>query len=124
MAQFSVRVGVCTVVADKEDRALSPMVRSGTMTSILTRCASACAAFASLASLVAVASCGGQNLPSPSAVRSAQLSAPRLAFPTASAAPIQLVPGTTVGTDVFPEGDTTTGGQGQTINGIRCAKDM
>ena len=44
--------------------------------------------------------------------------------PTATPTPIQLVIGTTVGTPVFPEGDTATGGQGQQIQGINCRKEL
>ena len=40
--------------------------------------------------------------------------------PTATPAPIQLVLGTTVGTDTFPEGDAVIGGQGQQVDGIGC----
>ena len=40
--------------------------------------------------------------------------------PTPTPTPIQLVPGTTVGTAVFPEGDTSTGGQGQQVDGVNC----
>ena len=87
------------------------------------RSALALAATAVAASLIAVASCGGSSsvLPATGAAGNAG-AARRAAQPAASASPIQLVPGTTVGTVVFPEGDTKTGGQGQTVNGIQCQK--
>jgi len=44
--------------------------------------------------------------------------------PNATPTPIQLVPGTTVGTAVFPEGDTATGGQGQQVDGINCRSSL
>ena len=46
------------------------------------------------------------------------------ASPTATPTPIQLVLGTTVGTDVFPEGDTATGGQGQQVAGVNCRREL
>ena len=89
------------------------------------RFAFAAAACAIAASLVAIASCGGQNTVVPGASNHQTYGAARqLAQPAATASPIQLVPGTTVGTDVFPTGDTATGGQGQDVNGIRCAKSL
>ena len=41
-------------------------------------------------------------------------------IPSTSPAPIQLVIGTTVGTDYFPEGDTATGATGQPVDGFNC----
>ena len=67
----------------------------------------------------ALAACSGQSSFNPSA--SPQHHAAR---PLANAAPIQLVPGTTVGQVVFPEGDTATGGQGQQVDGINCRKAL
>jgi hypothetical protein len=75
-----------------------------------------------IASLVAVASCGGQGSVMPGSSRTQ--TAARAAHAAVTATAIQLVPGTTIGTEVFPEGDTASGGQGQTINNIRCAKSM
>ena len=83
-------------------------------------CASAVAA-----SLIAIASCGGQNTVLPGSGNSRPAGVARqIAVPQTSPTPIQLVPGTTVGTEVFPEGDTSTGGQGQIVNGIPCQKSL
>src|SRR5579872_2047318 len=76
-----------------------------------------------LASSLVVAACGSQDAVLPGAGHAQNRAIlHRSAEPTATASPIQLVPGTTVGVDVFPEGDTKTGGQGQTVNGIPCQK--
>jgi hypothetical protein len=91
------------------------------MSPILKRLGSVIGACAIAAALFAVESCGGQSSVTPAFHSGQAGDAGRVAQPAAA---IQLVPGTTVGTDVFPEGDTSTGGQGQTINGIRCAKSL
>ncbi len=92
------------------------------MSTATNRFASAIGACVVAAALFAVASCGGQNSVTPNLSHpQPPAAAQRFARPAAA---IQLVPGTTVGTDVFPEGDTSTGGQGQTIEGIRCAKSL
>jgi hypothetical protein len=93
------------------------------MSSFYQRFGSLIGASAIAAALFAVASCGGQNSVTP-ALHSPVGSSQKVAQPAATASPIQLVPGTTIGTDVFPEGDTSTGGQGQVVNGIRCAKSL
>jgi hypothetical protein len=91
------------------------------MSPINLRFGSVIGACAIAAALFAVASCGGQNSVTPAAHPGQAGSTQRVARP---AAPIQLVPGTTIGTDVFPEGDTSSGGQGQVVNGIRCSKSL
>lgn len=91
------------------------------MSSIYKRCGAVLAACSIAAALLAVAACGGQNSVTP-ALHSPVGSSQKVAAPADS--PIQLVPGTTVGTDVFPRGDTATGGQGQTVNGIPCQKSL
>jgi hypothetical protein len=40
------------------------------------------------------------------------------ANPSDTPPPIQMYIGTTIGTPTFPEGDTATGGQGHTIDGV------
>jgi hypothetical protein len=67
--------------------------------------------------IVTAAGCSG--LPSGSSVAPVPQPSPTVQ-PTATPAPIQLVLGTTVGTDAFPEGDAATGGQGQQVDGIGC----
>jgi hypothetical protein len=44
--------------------------------------------------------------------------------PMATPTPIQLTLGGTIGTVVFPDGDTATGGQGQGIEHINCRKEL
>jgi hypothetical protein len=64
--------------------------------------------------LIAIAACSGQSSVGPTApLQHASRS-------VTTADPIQLVPGTTVGQDVFPEGDTATGGQGQQVLNVDC----
>ena len=68
--------------------------------------------------LLTIAACSGQSSVGPAAP---------LQHPSrhvTAADPIQLVPGTTVGQDVFPEGDTTTGGQGQQVLGLDCRQAL
>jgi hypothetical protein len=83
---------------------------------------------------IGLAACSGQSATAPSATGvnkpvtdpevGNQAVAPA-ANPNDSPAPIQLVMGTTVGTPTFPEGDTATGGQGQTIDGtLNCLKTV
>lgn len=69
--------------------------------------------------LIALAACSGQSSVNPAAV--AQHHAVRQ---VTKSAPIQLVPGTTVGQVVFPEGDSPTGGQGQQVLGIDCRQAL
>ena len=74
-------------------------------------------------SLIAVASCTSQTALPPAVDHAGSTGAlPWRVEPDAAPTPIQLYPGMTIGTDVFPEGDTASGGQGQVVNGIRCAK--
>jgi hypothetical protein len=68
--------------------------------------------------LLAVAACSTMSSVGPASTKATQQR--HVVRPFAPAAPIQLVPGTTVGQDVFPEGDTITGGQGQQVDGINC----
>jgi len=71
----------------------------------------------------AIAGCGGAS--SSSGVAPIVQPSPTLApSPTPTPTPIQLVLGTTVGTDVFPEGDTSSGGQGQGIDGVNCRQAL
>ncbi len=87
-----------------------------------------------LALALGLAACSGQSASAPSATGvnvpvtdpevGSQHVAPA-ADPNDSPPPIQLVMGTTVGTPTFPEGDTATGGQGQTIDGtLNCLKTV
>ncbi|HLJ83648.1 MAG TPA: hypothetical protein VKT51_05690 [Candidatus Eremiobacteraceae bacterium] len=94
------------------------------MLPIYRRFGSAVGAALLAAALFTIASCGGQNSVTPTAHPGQIGNAERVAQPAATASPIQLVPGTTIGTDVFPRGDTSTGGQGQTVNGIPCQKSL
>jgi hypothetical protein len=94
------------------------------MSPIYQRFGSVVGACAIAAALFAIASCGGQNSVAPAYHPGPVSDAQRIARPAATASPIQLVPGTTIGTDVFPEGDTASGGQGQDVNGIHCAKSL
>jgi hypothetical protein len=77
------------------------------------------AAYVGSAIVFALAACSGQSSLNPGA--SPQHHAVRS---VAGRDPIQLVPGTTVGQVVFPEGDTATGGQGQQIDGVSCRKAL
>lgn len=40
------------------------------------------------------------------------------------AAPVQLTPGTTIGSDRFPIGNTAQGGQGQPVSGVDCIETI
>ena len=83
---------------------------------------------------IRLAACSGQSATAPAAtgvttpVTDPEVGSQRIApaaQPNDSPAPIQLVMGTTVGTPTFPEGDTATGGQGQTIDGtLNCLKTV
>jgi hypothetical protein len=69
--------------------------------------------------VLALAACNGQSSLNPG------VSPQQHAVRTQSRqAPIQLVPGTTVGQVVFPEGDTASGGQGQQVDGVNCRKAL
>src|ERR1700704_3817855 len=87
---------------------------------------------APVALALGLAACSGQSASAPSATGANHpftdnevgpgAKAPT-AQPNDSPAPIQLYIGTTIGTPTFPEGDTATGGQGQTIDGkFNCLK--
>jgi hypothetical protein len=75
-------------------------------------------ALVGLALLIALAACSGQSSLNP------RVSPQQHAVRQLAADPIQLVPGTTVGQVVFPEGDTSTGGQGQQVDGVNCRKAL
>ena len=75
------------------------------------------AAVVSLLTAATIAGCGsGGSSVAPLAGRGPGMRT----SPTPTPTPTQLVPGTTVGTAVFPEGDTSTGGQGQQVDGVNC----
>jgi len=78
----------------------------------------------SLVALASVVGCSGTG--GGVAVAPVTNSAParHVAVPNATPTPIQLVIGGTIGTVVFPDGDTATGGQGQSIQGINCRKEL
>ena len=76
----------------------------------------------SAAVVIAVAACSSQSAVGPASPVSSQQR--HTLRPSATSTPIQLVPGTTVGQDVFPEGDTPTGGQGQQVLGISCRRAL
>ncbi|HKW44874.1 MAG TPA: hypothetical protein VJN22_04395 [Candidatus Eremiobacteraceae bacterium] len=76
-------------------------------------------ALAASAVIIALVACSGQSAVNPGTAQQGHA-----ARPMRAADPIQLVPGTTVGQDVFPEGDTQTGGQGQQVDGINCRKAL
>lgn len=71
--------------------------------------------------VMTAAGCGGGG--SSSSVAPVPQPSPTLA-PSPSPTPIQLSVGTTVGTDVFPEGDTSSGGHGQQLDGIDCSGSL
>src|SRR5450755_3526538 len=80
---------------------------------------------------LSLAACSGQSASAPAATGAQNpLSDPEVGTlsiaPTAQPnddPPIQMYIGTTIGTPTFPEGDTATGGQGQTIDGnLNCLK--
>jgi len=48
----------------------------------------------------------------------------RFTSPTPTPTPIQLTLGETIGTSVFPKGDTASGGQGQQVAGINCRREL
>ena len=83
-------------------------------------------AFASVCvlTLASVAGCSGTG--GNGAVAPVGNSAPvkKSVHPMATPTPIQLVLGGTIGTVVFPDDDTATGGQGQSIQGINCRKEL
>src|SRR5450755_2267341 len=71
-------------------------------------------------SAVALVSCTTQATP-PSAIHGFARSRQE----TSSAARIRLVPGMSIGVNTFPDGDTSSGGQGQKIGQhLACHKDM
>ncbi|HEY7994842.1 MAG TPA: hypothetical protein VID24_11565 [Candidatus Eremiobacteraceae bacterium] len=68
-----------------------------------------------------VVGCGGSGTTGGSVVSQPQAAkVSRFTTPTPTPTPIQLVLGATIGTDVFPEGDTASGGSGQQIDRINC----
>ena len=73
-----------------------------------------------IAAAIAAAGCSGASTTSVAALPSP---APSVA-PTPTPSPMQLAVGTTVGTDVFPEGDTSSGGHGQQLDGIGCRTSL
>jgi hypothetical protein len=78
------------------------------------------------AGVAALAGCGGGSgtgALAPIAGSNAR-SVSRNTTPTPTPTPIQLVLGGIIGTPTFPEGDTTTGGQGQQVQGINCKKAL
>ncbi|HEY7982365.1 MAG TPA: hypothetical protein VID19_12855 [Candidatus Eremiobacteraceae bacterium] len=77
------------------------------------------AAFIGSVLVIVLAACSGQSSLSPRV--SPQQHVVRQ---IARSGPIQLVPGTTVGQVVFPEGDSATGGQGQQVDGVNCRKAL
>lgn len=81
----------------------------------------AAAGFLTLASVAGCSGTGGNV-----AVAPVHNPAPvhKAVTPNATPTPIQLVIGGTIGTVVFPDGDTATGGQGQPIQGINCRKEL
>jgi len=97
------------------------------MSIVGNRCTTAIAITGVAAIILGISACSGQGVAglgssSPSQMSGAARPIGRAAI-VKHAAPntaIQLVPGTTVGQAVFPEGDTATGGQGQQVNGINC----
>lgn len=92
------------------------------MVAYRNRSASIAASVGSVIVLLAIAGCSGQSAISPAN----PVTAPqhKVVRPQTPADPIQLIPGTTVGQDVFPEGDTPTGGQGQQVDGVNCRKAL
>ena len=85
------------------------------MRSTIVAATALCAAVMSVA-----AGCGGGGSTSSSVAPLPQPSPTLAPSPTPTPTPIQLVIGTTVGTETFPEGDTASGGSGQPIDGISC----
>lgn len=77
---------------------------------------SASAAIAVCIVAIVSAGCGGSASTAVAPVPNPRPSA----SPTPAPTPMQLVLGTTVGTDVFPEGDTSSGGHGQQVDTIDC----
>jgi hypothetical protein len=87
---------------------------------------------APVALALGLAACSGQSASAPAATGAnlpitdhevGNTAIAPAAQPNDSPAPIQLFIGTTIGTPTFPEGDTATGGQGQTIDGkFNCLK--
>ncbi|HEY5095648.1 MAG TPA: hypothetical protein VII69_11065 [Candidatus Eremiobacteraceae bacterium] len=81
-----------------------------------------------------LAACSGQSASAPAATGANQppidpevgsIAVAPTANPSDTPPPIQMFIGTTIGTPTFPEGDTATGGQGQTIDGtLNCLKTV
>ena len=89
------------------------------MVAYRSRSVAIAACVASAAMLLAIAACSHM-----SSVTPANTGAAQQRHVVRPLDPIQLVPGTTVGQDVFPEGDTATGGQGQQVDGINCRQSL
>jgi hypothetical protein len=81
-------------------------------------------AAAGLLTVASVAGCGGTGGTGAVAPINNSVPAHKAVHPNATPTPIQLVLGGTIGDVVFPDGDTATGGQGQSIQGINCRKEL
>jgi len=74
---------------------------------------------------VLLAACGAGGTPySPQMGAGANTKAAMNLAPTPTPTPIQLTIGGIVGTPTFPEGDTSAGGSGQTIDGVICGPHL
>ncbi len=74
---------------------------------------------------LAVAGCGGGDDSSSPQVQAAPLPAPPTVPPLSTSTPIVLSFGSTVGTTAhWPDGDTSTGGQGADVDGLACLATM
>ena len=74
----------------------------------------------------AIAACSGgsTSMPSVPSHGAGAAGTLRTTAPTPTPTPIQLVLGTTVGTVIWPNFDTKTGGQGKPVDGITCRKEL
>jgi hypothetical protein len=83
-------------------------------------------ALLSLACLLCVsfAACGGSSssIPNPFQPNPSPSPSPAIPTPPPNPTPIQIVGGDVVGAQVFPAGDTSSGGQGANVDGIPCDK--
>ncbi len=77
------------------------------------------------AGVSAIAACGGTGpAGSLGPVASGAGSVRHYTTPTPTPTPIQLQLGEVIGTPVFPEGDTSTGGQSQQVDKINCRREL
>lgn len=76
-------------------------------------------AVASVAAALAATACSAASPAVPGA-----LSSTRAAFHRNSPTPIKLAPGGSVGTQVFPDGNTSNGGQGKAKDAIPCTTEV